>query len=673
MKSKTHFSQVKIVLAFAALLLWAAPLFALEAPHDSSNSVDCADCHAMHAAGSGPTGGTGGVTTVDLLYRSAEQERVCQNCHFPGEPAQLFVNFALHVNNLDAEVADCGMCHDPHQWSAATSGHGFPAQDNVRLIRSTPKYMGAVAVNNIYYDSAEVTTFGFSTGTADGMCQACHTTTSYWLADQSEAVVHNEGANCLLCHEHVDGFKPASCVDCHNAAQDNLDGAPVGGRRAMVAEFPTAVGANGHMAATGAGATAVVGADCIICHDTSNHSIGNVEVYNMDDSAVVFSFSLATGYAKGAASDISDFCMTCHDANGAADIDDIIGDVAGDPADPFGSGTAPLNIFKKLSGAETYTEAYGNAECFGTEGTGRAVNTRHDIRGDDQTTSGAQVECLNCHGAHSVNDVEPRAVPTDNTQVWTGTANEFCLVCHWGGDDAATPLFPVDAKIAGAGNQSMNAVSGPTVELRGLESCGYNTADTWVSYTWTNSAHGVDSKRAWAGYNSGGATYEVACADCHDSHGSSNPGAGGTRGNLYMIKDAVDGTGYQGDGYRLDPTFPNLAAVAVTGTVDIDKGADLGGGVYNPSFDSLCQRCHEPVATLDNNDWWHATCTGCQACHSHGYDFENFDWPGDGAESTDCSLCGNGVVDGNEVCDPAVQAPPVSGDGCNAGCSTINE
>ncbi|MEW6290394.1 MAG: PKD domain-containing protein [Thermodesulfobacteriota bacterium] len=47
-----------------------------------------------------------------------------------------------------------------------------------------------------------------------GICQVCHTTTNYWRADGS-GTEHNNGLDCLGCHEHKTGFLP-SCNSCHD-------------------------------------------------------------------------------------------------------------------------------------------------------------------------------------------------------------------------------------------------------------------------------------------------------------------------------------------------------------------------------------------------------------------------------------------------------------------------
>ncbi|MFZ5758182.1 MAG: cytochrome c3 family protein [Thermodesulfobacteriota bacterium] len=54
---------------------------------------------------------------------------------------------------------------------------------------------------------------GGNDSTPDGICQVCHTTTTYWRADGS-GTEHNNGMDCLGCHDHKTGFLP-KCNSCH--------------------------------------------------------------------------------------------------------------------------------------------------------------------------------------------------------------------------------------------------------------------------------------------------------------------------------------------------------------------------------------------------------------------------------------------------------------------------
>ncbi|MCK9294661.1 MAG: PKD domain-containing protein [Desulfobulbaceae bacterium] len=80
---------------------------------------------------------------------------------------------------------------------------------------------------------------GGGDSTPDGICQVCHTTTSYWRADGS-GTEHNSGLDCLGCHDHSNGFLP-SCNSCH--------------------DYPPAIGTNDRH-----GRHTQLGYGCQVCH-----------------------------------------------------------------------------------------------------------------------------------------------------------------------------------------------------------------------------------------------------------------------------------------------------------------------------------------------------------------------------------------------------------------------
>ena len=97
---------------------------------------------------------------------------------------------------------------------------------------------------------------GGNDSTPDGVCQVCHTQTSYWRNDGSLAI-HNDGQDCTGCHEHKSGFA-AGCNNCHgNPPVVNGD----------LVFIPSATGsttAGGHqLHATASG----FDAECNACHD----------------------------------------------------------------------------------------------------------------------------------------------------------------------------------------------------------------------------------------------------------------------------------------------------------------------------------------------------------------------------------------------------------------------
>lgn len=620
------------------LFLLVTPANALAPPHDATNTITCVNCHAPHPGGSA------------LLVRDAAQDVLCKTCHNPTGQASSMALVALHTVNTGATIVDCGSCHDPHGAQDSTDPHTSITAPNLSLIRDdTAKYVAGALEPAIFQVRPDNFAFGNGDTPYNGVCQTCHQATTYHRNDGSVDNSHNLGTNCIQCHAHENGFLPSACTDCHNQPQDNGDGVPLGGRRAVVGEFPTDP-AHGHY-----GSVSVDDNDCLVCHQLTAHQSGVVVLVDPDDGNTTYSFEQPTDLTGDP--DVSNFCANCHDADGATRLTT--------PADPFGNGFAPPDVASKFQGTLQWLEWYGD-QCFGAEGTLRGVNSHHDISDADQAFSGAKIECMDCHGSHNPSDQAMLADPDDVTTSWTGTINEFCTRCHFGGDDPADPAMPPEL-IPPTVDQAGTDVS----TLRPMESCDYNNSPWFVNYTWSHAPHGGDSKRGWPGY-SGAPAAELDCTACHDPHGSWTPT--NTAGNPYMIVDSVDGTAMVDDGIRdggawTGPPWNTMGAsrpvvVSVTpganpppGGTDyaiVDWGSNLG----------LCKACH---ATWENSyTFMHGFCGACQTCHGHGQDWANTDWGPMPDDSTPCHLCGNDAIDGIEECDDGNTA---DGDGCSSECT----
>ena len=568
----------------------------LESYLDGGN-IKCATCHNQHTSES------------DAPYLRADNTNgaMCRQCH---------VDHIGHTPSGDWQPT-CVDCHDMHNTSSENLSLIAPVVANRTLGTDAAVRFTARTGANSFDDGDPAAN--------DGICQVCHTQTAYHTHDGT-GTAHNDGLTCTDCHPHEAGFMPAGgdCTSCHASPQDNGDGLPVGGRRAIVGEFPVG-DAHAHY-----GATLDSGA-CTVCHDVTTHMNGFVELVDPDSGAL---YSFVTPNDLTSDPDLSDFCAGCHDADGAARL--------ASPLDPFGNGNAPADVAAKFAGTLQWEEMYGDF-CFGTEGTLRAGNSHHDISDTDQLFSGAKIECLNCHGAHNSSASQPYADPFDTTIAWAGNGDNFCLSCHGGGTGPLDPGFPpgvfgpvidpTDPRWTSLGMDWTTILDGACLtadcsSLRGVESCDYVPGPWYVDYTWTHSAHGLDSKRGWPGY-SGAPAADVACMDCHSPHGSVTPA--NPAGNPYMIRDTVDGTAYVDDGTRTGgfngPPFETFGTVRDV-TVSIDgTTVDWGSNV------SLCSTCH---ANWQAAYSWHDYCGGCMTCHAHGAAFGENDFVG--SNSTPCPV-----------------------------------
>ncbi|MBI4819432.1 MAG: hypothetical protein HY791_24385 [Deltaproteobacteria bacterium] len=508
------------------------------------------------------------------VYKATDYdiETKCRSCHNPSGSASALAEVALHVVRGDT-VVGCGKCHEPHNVEPS-SGTG-PQR---RLVRSTPRWQGAGPVT---HPSGGPSRFITGAPGYDGICETCHTETAHHRNDATGDHTHYADQDCTAsCHTHATGFVP-SCISCHASAQ--------GSRRAVVGEFP-ASDAHAHYG------TSLSPGSCTVCHDQGTHGDGIVDLIDPDNASNIISGS---GWATLASSPAaSSFCLGCHDANGAQRL-------GAKAMDPFGNGNAPPDESSRFAGTLQWNEWYGDG-CFGNEGTLRAVNSHHDVSAADQAFSGAKLGCLNCHGSHASSGTRKLVDPFVPAAWWFGSTTDFCISCHTGGS-GPTPDFGFPP-----------GVTGPTIPLRALASCGYNSIPWYVEVTWQNSAHGPSSKRGWPGY-SGAPTANMDCTTCHDAHGSYTPT--NPLGNPYMIRDGVDGTALVDDGARTAGWLgPPWATYGLSQSVVVGiSGLSVGWGGAN----GLCSACHSRWQQAYD---WHDFCTGCQTCHGHGQAWGEWDF-----------------------------------------------
>ncbi len=569
----------------------------------------CQGCHDDHGsanssllAGQYVTTDYHGASTGDGSYAA------CWNCH--DETATIVGGNAfkkLHDKHVIGENAPCYVCHQVH-------GGTDPGESG--LINFEISIQQGYDIQ--YIDGRDASTaFTIDAGTNKGSCYIqCH------------GKDHKPKD-----YDRID-VSTVSCNACHGVVQNNGDSIPIDGRRAVLGEFPVS-STHAHYGAT------LDEADCLVCHDMATHQDGFVELID-PDAGSIYRFIAASDLTGDP--DVSNFCDGCHDADGATRL--------AQPFNPFGNGNAAPDVATKFSGALQWNETYGDF-CFGNEGTLRGVNSHHDISDADQAFSGAKLECINCHSSHGVSNAQPTADPFNPTKPWTGSDNDFCITCHGGGNGPLDPQFPpdvfgpvIDVNDPGwvaLGLDWTTILGGACLtadcsSLRGIDSCDYVDGPWYVDYSWTHSAHGPDSKRAWGGY-SGAPGADMNCKECHDPHGSYTPT--NTLGNPYMIRDTVDGTPFIDDGTRTGgfngPPW-NTSGTARGVTVGI-SGLNVDWG----STASLCSACHA--------DWlnaydFHSTCNGCQTCHGHGMAFGEADFVG--ANDTPC---------------PATPAPSIGGAG----------
>ncbi len=199
-----------LVLSLTPWCLWAE-VDDLEPPHDETNGISCPTCHVPF--GTAPNPPPDNWVTVN----------VCWSCHIDGGVAA-FEN----IHPVEADTMWCQDCHNPHEHQTV-----FPQWYIYEYI-DTPN---SGRRNLAFIDSTD-----FIHGSAgyyqpyDGVCEVCHTQTSYHRNNSSGDHTHNASSSCIACHLHTDGFLPSmtsgshathltadygphiTCDDCHSAS-----------------------------------------------------------------------------------------------------------------------------------------------------------------------------------------------------------------------------------------------------------------------------------------------------------------------------------------------------------------------------------------------------------------------------------------------------------------------
>ncbi len=207
-------------------------------------------------------------------------------------------------------------CHEPHGSTNLSAIRQYPEVEASTPITVGPVTFTATTGLNSFDDG--------TSATSSRLCVACHESPDnqgYPMTNHVGAADHLGGANyegqyCIDCHPHsadgtrtnLDGFMPVGgCTNCHAVPQDNGDGVPVGGRRAVVPDFEN----NSHHVQGTVGDI-----DCVACHEMTQHQQGQVRLKNADTGAVLALIDRPSNDPAVAAA-LEPWCLACHDANGA--------------------------------------------------------------------------------------------------------------------------------------------------------------------------------------------------------------------------------------------------------------------------------------------------------------------------------------------------------------------
>ncbi|MCA9733080.1 MAG: CxxxxCH/CxxCH domain-containing protein [Deferribacteres bacterium] len=151
----------------------------LSLPLSEANRVECTTCHSVHNANSG--GANEGTGDGNLL-RMKNDASLCKSCHV----------YQDHMGTT------CLVCHQTH---ARNKQNIYMVNNSVPITESEirPVIFTALTGENSFADNENE---------VDGICEVCHTKTTYFRNDGTGVHDHHYGENCTSCHNHADGFMP---------------------------------------------------------------------------------------------------------------------------------------------------------------------------------------------------------------------------------------------------------------------------------------------------------------------------------------------------------------------------------------------------------------------------------------------------------------------------------
>ena len=147
-----------------------------DGPHNMWRDISCRACHYAW------------YDYPDPLPEWWFADHLCKSCHVESGMAPAQQN---HVTSTSTMY--CSTCHDPH-----FQQDQYP-HDYIRTAVLTPNSSWRAVTYNAEAD------FVHGTPEFDGICEVCHTATTYYRNDGT-GESHYAGENCLSCHSHLDGF-----------------------------------------------------------------------------------------------------------------------------------------------------------------------------------------------------------------------------------------------------------------------------------------------------------------------------------------------------------------------------------------------------------------------------------------------------------------------------------
>ena len=165
---------------------------------------------------------------------------------------------AGYTTKRESFVVECTTCHDTHQRWTGT----FNAGVNGYMVRPTIKTPNSGNKTVVFTSMTGANSLGSNLPAHTSVCEVCHTTTIYHKNTNSTA--HNDGINCIGCHNHSNGFAGLGCQGCHGDPPTTFN--TLVGRPANTGSTPTGSVTAGKHAYHTYSTNGGTGYQCTVCH-----------------------------------------------------------------------------------------------------------------------------------------------------------------------------------------------------------------------------------------------------------------------------------------------------------------------------------------------------------------------------------------------------------------------
>jgi hypothetical protein len=250
--------------------------------------------------------------------------------------------------------------------------------------------------------------------TPNGLCQACHLNTNYYLKNGT-GTSHYNGSDCMECHLHLFGFKPAStvdheadpiylvkspavCTDCHSGATMVEDVHQLNCSDCHTSTIPDIRTDYSSYDMT------TDNSDCVDCHENGSNLTYQTDFDNLTTGHQVQDHSGLTGNTS--ATTVTESCFTatyCHAYSSKADIATSIHDACTDCHVNTGS-DGRLKVGANDYGDATPHVIYTTSSCDTCHSAAAAFtgfnshpHPTHDAAHRDGTDQSNGSNCEGCH------------------------------------------------------------------------------------------------------------------------------------------------------------------------------------------------------------------------------------------------------------------------------------